>query len=165
MGPKYGKLVGEIFEKLNSVNSREVISAFDAEKTFTLRISDKTYELEKSDVIIETEKSGDMVSATDGAFAAILDTQLTPDLLREGFARELISKIQNLRKSSGFSVTDHINIEYAADADSARNIEEFAEEIARQTLCETLVSAPELTGVFEEITVNDALVRIKISKV
>ena len=97
----------------------------------------------------------------DGNVFVILDTEITEDLRDEGYAREFISKIQNLRKDSGFEVTDRINISFDADEELAGSLEKFAEVIKKETLAENLSKA-ELAS--EELELNDKKVKISLER-
>ena len=98
----------------------------------------------------------------DGNIFVILDTEITEDLLDEGYAREFISKIQNLRKDSGFEVTDHIEIAYDADEDLSKAIEKFAEEIKAETLADKL-SKESVEA--DPIELNDKTISVKVTRI
>ncbi len=112
VGPKYGKLLGGIKAHLSSVDGGKIVNAVKS-GVYAFDVNGNTVELTEDDILIElTQKEGYAVQA-DGDLAVILDTELTDALVEEGFVREIISKIQTMRKEAGFEVTDHIALTVA----------------------------------------------------
>ena len=97
----------------------------------------------------------------DGNVFVILDTEITEDLRDEGYAREFTSKVQNMRKDSGFEVTDRINIYYEASDELNKSLEKFKEEITKETLADKF-ERKELAS--EEIELNDKTVKIELER-
>ncbi len=113
IGPKYGKLLGGIKQYLANCDAAKVVS--DVENgTHTADINGVSVEFAKEDLLITTTSKEGMFSESDKGITVTIDTNLTDELIREGVARELVSKIQTMRKEAGFEVTDHINIGYVA---------------------------------------------------
>ena len=110
LGPKYGKYLGKIKEFLASCNTTEVVGAVSDGKSFKFEVDGQEIEIGKEDLLISLVNKEGYSSATNGVITVILDTTLTKDLLDKGFISEFVSKVQNLRKDSGFNVTDHIKI-------------------------------------------------------
>ena len=110
LGPKYGKYLGKIKEFLASCNATEVVGAVSDGKSFKFEVDGQEIEIGKEDLLISLVNKEGYSSATNGVITVILDTTLTKDLLDKGFISEFVSKVQNLRKDSGFNVTDHIKI-------------------------------------------------------
>ncbi len=118
IGPKYGKLLGGIREYLANCDGNKVVS--DVENgVHSVVINGVNVEFAKEDLLIGTTSKAGMYSESDKGITVTIDTNLTDELIREGVARELVSKIQTMRKEAGFEVTDHINIGYVANGMSA----------------------------------------------
>ncbi len=112
LGPKYGKKLGAITAFLNGCNGQEVVAAVKDGGTYT--IADIDVVLTEEDLQIFTESAEGYVSAADNGITVALDATLTEQLIDEGVERELVSKIQNMRKEAGFEVTDRIEVYYTA---------------------------------------------------
>ncbi|EEI86669.1 isoleucine--tRNA ligase [Anaerococcus lactolyticus ATCC 51172] len=162
------RVVGRIFQ--SKVNDFAKYLANTDAKTFIdqvnegpvkVEIGGEEFEVSKDYLDIRiTAKEGFDVEI-DGNVFVILDTEITEDLKDEGYAREFISKIQNLRKDSGFEVTDRINISYDADADLAKSLDKFAEDIKKETLADKL----EQTNLdVNPIELNDKEIKISLER-
>ena len=163
MGPKYGKIVKAIFEEVNKMDGAEIMAKLNAGDTVSLVVegTDVTFGME--DVLVETIKKDGYVSETDNGCTIVLDTNLTPELLEEGFVRELISKIQTMRKDSGFEVQDNIKIGFVGSDNIKGIFERNNEEISAQTLAKEISE-----GVCEcakEWNINGEKVSICIKKI
>jgi len=140
IGPKFGKLAGQIAARIKAMSPNEV-KRFESEGRFTLEIDGRNVELIGEYVeVIREEKHGFAVE-TDGPITVALDTALTPELIDEGFARELVNKIQNMRKQSGFEVTDRIRIRLFADEPLAGAVDRYETYIREETLADSLERA------------------------
>ncbi len=130
LGKKYGKLLCAIGEHLKTLNGNAVVAGFEAGKTLTFEVDGAPVELEKDDVLAAPVKKPDYVVATERNVTVALDTNLTDALIAEGFAREVISKLQTMRKEAGFEVTDRILVTVqTADEKLAAVVAENAEAI------------------------------------
>ena len=137
LGPKFGKAVGEIVKKVQALSVDE-IKRFVIDERLTVDVDGRRIDLTAEDVaVVRHEKDGYGVESEAGITVA-LDISLSPDLIDEGFARELVNKIQNLRKSSGFEVTDRITIKLFADEPLAGAVNRFGKYICEETLAESL---------------------------
>ena len=124
LGPKYGKKLGVISAFLAKCDGKKAKAVVDAVRnggTYTLE-SDKDIVLGEEDLQIFTESKSGYVSACDKGYTVALDTFLTPELIREGYEREIVSKIQSLRKEAGFEVTDRIYVYYKAADGMAKSV-------------------------------------------
>ena len=108
LGPKYGKFIGEIRNALAEVDGNEAMDELNTNGILKLQLSTIEAELLKEDLLIETAQVEGFESASDNGITVVLDTNLTPELIEEGFVREIISKIQTMRKDSGYEVMDHV---------------------------------------------------------
>lgn len=147
LGPKYGKHLGAIKQYLSACdNAKEIVDRVRADKIYSFEADGTTIELAEEDLLINpVNKSGYSVESESG-MTVVIDTTLTPALIDEGIARELVSKLQTMRKEAGFEVVDHIEIGYEAEGESARVIEND-KSILSDVLCDKLVK-----GLFEGYT-------------
>ncbi len=107
---RYGRFLGRMRGELQKLNGADVVRAFENGETVTLVMDDTPIVLSKEDVLVEAIKKEGFTSQVDGKLTVVLDTQLTDELIEEGYAREFISKVQTMRKDAGFEVTDRIVI-------------------------------------------------------
>ncbi|WP_418883503.1 isoleucine--tRNA ligase, partial [Waltera sp.] len=114
VGPKYGKLLNGIRTALAEINGTEAMNELRSTGLLTLDINGNKVELSEEDLLIETAQTEGYVTEADGDISVVLDTNLTPELIEEGFVREIVSKVQTMRKEAGFEVMDKIHI-YAKD--------------------------------------------------
>ena len=162
MGPKYGKLMRPIFDEIAKMDGAEVMATLNSDKPLCLNVQGTDVEVFKDDVLIDTQQKDGFVSASDAGFTVVLDTNLTDELIEEGFVREIISKIQTMRKDSGFEVTDRISVVF----DGSEKIEKiFAAndaEIKSQTLADSIDAGDVKDG--KNWNVNGEKVDIAIQK-
>ena len=160
LGPKYGKLIGGIRNELSS-HSNEVAGAVENGGTYKFTLDGVDIELSAQDLLITTMGTDRYVSQSDKGITAVLDCDITDELKQEGYMRELVSKIQTMRKDNGFEVTDHIKVAVSGSAVIEKVCEKFADEIKTDTLCDAFVSAGDFT---KEWDVNGEKVTISVSK-
>ena len=110
LGPKFGKKIGEIRNALAAIDGNKAMDELNEKGSLTLSLSDGDVELAKEDLLIETAQVDGFVSMNDYGITVVLDINLTEELIEEGFIRELISKVQTMRKEAGFEVMDMITI-------------------------------------------------------
>ena len=108
VGPKYGKLLNGIRTALSEIDGTAAMKELRDNGVLVLDIDGNRVELAEEDLLIETAQSEGYVTETDGETSVVLDTNLTPELIQEGFVREIISKVQTMRKEAGFEVMDKI---------------------------------------------------------
>ena len=146
LGKKYGKLLKAIGEKLATLDGNAVVAGFEKGELLRFELDGTMIELEKDDVLTAPMKKPGYVVATDRGVTVALDTNLTEALIAEGFAREVISKLQTMRKEAGFEVVDRIHVTVkTADEKLAQIVEANADTIERGVLAldVTLGDAPE----------------------
>ena len=135
VGPKYGKYLGEIKTLLSELDGNGAMDELRSSGTLLLKAKDGTSLIfSEQDLLISTAQTEGFVSASDKGITVALDTRLTPELIEEGFVREIVSKIQTMRKDSGFEVTDHIRV----GADGNERILEVLARNSAEILSETL---------------------------
>ena len=145
LGPKYGKLLGAIGRKLAELDGNDVVDAFNRGEEVSFEIDGTEVKLSAADVLTEPMQKPGFTAAEDRGVTVVLDTNLTEDLIREGYAREVISKVQTMRKDAGLEVTDRIRLTCEGDGELAAAVEAWSEMIRRTTLATELTcgKAPE----------------------
>ena len=141
LGPKYGKLLGKIGQQLANMDGNDVVDAFRRGETVSFTIDGTEVVLGESDVLTEPMQKPGFTATEDKGVTVVLDTNLTEDLIREGYAREVISKLQTMRKETGFEVTDRIHVAYTGDDELAAAVDAFADMICKTTLALSLERA------------------------
>ena len=163
VGPKFGKKVGEIRNALAAANGSALKKELDQTGCVQLSLSDGEAVLAEEDLLVETKQSEGLYTLSDNGVTVALDTVITPALEKEGFAREMISKIQTMRKEAGFEVTDHIRVTIAADDKLQEQITPFLDEICRVVLAEELTFA-EPKGYVKQWDINKEEAVIGVEK-
>jgi len=137
LGPKLGKKIGLAKQKIQDLPDEELRS-FNRSGSMTLELDGDTYSLTSEEVeIVSVDREG-YAAESDYGYTVAISTELTDDLLAEGYARELVNKIQNMRKASGFDVTDRINVDLSSSEQVISSADEFAEYIKSETLADNL---------------------------
>lgn len=162
MGPKYGKLMRPIFDEIAKMDGAEVMATLNSDKPICLNVQGTDVEVFKDDVLIDTQQKDGFVSASDAGFTVVLDTNLTDELIEEGFVREIISKIQTMRKDSGFEVTDRISVVFDGSEKIAKIFAANDAEIKSQTLADSIDAGDAKDG--KNWNVNGEKVDIAIQK-
>ena len=138
LGPKYGKIMKAIAGAIAQFD-QDAIATFEKEGKYKIEVAEQTVDLSLEDVEIVSQDIPGWLVAAEGNITVALDVTLTEELKQEGLAREFINRIQNLRKDSGFEVTDKINIEIVKLSEIEGAINTFGDYIAEQTLAESIV--------------------------
>ena len=163
VGPKYGKLLGGIRQALTDINGTAAMNELRNNGVLKLDINGNDVELTEEDLLIETAQTEGYVSESDGETSVVLDTNLTPELIEEGFVREIISKIQTMRKEAGFEVMDKIVV-YAHGNDKIQDIMKAHEdEIKSEVLADEMVLG-ETDGYVKEWNINKEAVTMGVKK-
>ena len=163
VGPKYGKLLGGIRQALTDINGTAAMNELRTNGVLKLDINGNDVELTEEDLLIETAQTEGYVSESDGETSVVLDTNLTPELIEEGFVREIISKIQTMRKEAGFEVMDKIVV-YAHGNDKIQDIMKAHEdEIKSEVLADEMVLG-ETDGYVKEWNINKEAVTMGVKK-
>ena len=166
LGPKYGKNLGEIRTQLSELTGTASHSAMDELNKngfIKLNISIGEITLFKEDLLIESEQKAGFFTLTDGGVTVAIDTELTPELIEEGMVREVISKLQTMRKDSGFEVMDHIKVAVSGSEKVLGIIEKNKEQIAHDVLAEDISAADAENA--KEWDINGEKVAIAVEKV
>ena len=164
VGPKYGKQLGAIKKYLEELDGNAAMDTLQKDGALKFTAGDVEVSLTEEDLLIEMTQKEGYVTEADNSMTVVLDTNLTPELIEEGFVLELISKIQTMRKDAGFEVTDHIRVAFA-DNDKIEEIaQKHEKEISGKVLADALSVKNELS-VAKEWNVNGENVKISVERV
>ena len=136
VGPKFGKLVGGIRKALTEIDGSAAMKELNEEGTLTLDINGVSVVLSRDDLLIDMAQSEGFETQSDGKVTVVLDKKLTPELIEEGFVRELISKIQTMRKEAGFEVMDRIRLFVSGNERLEKIIRDNSGTIGRDVLAD-----------------------------
>ena len=138
-GKIFGSNIKLLTEYLNTISNEEIVK-IDNGETITIKLNDTDYTLDKEMLDIRVNSKEGYDTAVNNNLFIILNTTLTDDLINEGVARELISKVQNLRKSKDFNITDRIYIYYYSEDNLMDKLKDYIEFIKKETLCDSMIS-------------------------
>ena len=164
VGPKYGKQLGGIQKTLASLDGNAAMDDLNNNGKLVFEVNGVTVELTKDDLLIDMAQKEGYVSEEDNKMTVVLDTNLTEDLIEEGFVYEIISKIQTMRKDAGFEVMDHIKVSINGNEKLAAIVSGNVEAIAGKVLADEMLNDTELS-VSKEWNVNGENVVIAVEKV
>ena len=153
VGPKYGKQLGGIQKHLAALDGNAAMDELNADGALKFDVDGVAVELTKDDLLIDMAQKEGYVSQEDNRMTVVLDTNLTPELVEEGFVYEIISKIQTMRKESGFEVTDHIRVSINGNDKLSEIAQKNKEAISGKVLADELTSGMEY-GVSKEWNIN-----------
>ena len=142
LGPKYGKLLGAIGNALKEMDGNHVVDTFARGESLTFAVNGTEVTLAKDDVLTEATQKPGFAAQTEGDVTVVLDCNLTPELIREGYQREVVSKLQTMRKEADFEVSDRIHVTYQGGEELCAAIEAGRGFIMQSVLATRLDSAP-----------------------
>ena len=154
LGPKYGAKLGKIRKLFETANANEIVATVKSGSIYTTEFEGDTFEFALDDLLIESSSAAGYVSASDSGLTVVLDTNITEELLKEGVLRELISKIQTMRKEAGFDVVDRIKVYYTTDDENVKNAIE-SDALKSVVLADGVYSGT-ADGYTKELDVNGA---------
>ena len=164
VGPKYGKLLNKIKTVLSELDGNKAMAELKSTGELKLDIDGEEIVLLEEDLLIDMAQMEGYVSESDHTITVVLDTNLTPELIEEGFVRELVSKIQTMRKEAGFEVMDKIHV-YAKDNDKIVDImKNHGDEIKSEVLAEDIVTG-ETKGYEKEWNINSEKVTMAVERI
>ena len=164
LGPRYGKIMKQLAATIASMSQPDIIE-FEKNGTFTFEIDGQQATIEASDVEIISEDIPGWLVANEGNLTVALDITVTDELRREGIARELVNRIQNIRKTSGFDITDKIDVYIASNGETDLVVEEYRDYMSRQVLANTFEILGTLSGeAVTELDFDTFKVNIRIVK-
>jgi isoleucyl-tRNA synthetase len=160
LGPRYGKLLKDISAHL-LMHSNEIVQTHAAGISYEFDLQGESILLSPDDVLIETERKEGFVSDSDRELTVVLATTLTQELIDEGFVREIVSKVQTMRKEANFNVTDHIVIFHQGNSKIADIFDRFGKEICADTLADTTITGV-MGGYAKDWDINGEVVTIGV---
>lgn len=164
VGPKYGKQLGNIRKALSEIDGNAAMDTLNEKGALTFDFDGAEVVLTKEDLLIDAAQVEGYVSEGDNTVMVVLDTNLTPELLEEGFVREIISKIQTMRKEAGFEVMNHIRVFVNGNEKIAEIFAEHGEEIRSEVLADEIL--PGQTGGYaKEWNINGEKVMLGVEKI
>ena len=163
VGPKYGKLLGKIREALTNLDGSAAMDTLNNTGALTFDFDGQEVVLTKDDLLIDVAKKDGYVTEEDNYVTVVLDTNLTPELIEEGFVREVISKIQTMRKEAGFEVMDHISVYQANNDKIAELMKSNADEIKNEVMADH-IHLGEMKGFTKEWNINGETVMLGVEK-
>jgi isoleucyl-tRNA synthetase len=164
LGPKHGKDVNQVAEAIRSLPEKKVAS-LAAGRKIRVTVGDKVATVEPADVEIESRPREGLSVQTEGTLTVALDTTLTDELRDEGFAREMINKIQFMRKAADFDVVDRIRVTYEAGPRLKAALKRHASWVAKETLAESLAEGKGTGELEKEWDLNGEWARIAVERV
>ncbi len=164
LGPKYGKLLNQIRTILSEIDGNDAMDTLNTKGTLNFEIDGTAVELTKDDVLTEMTQKEGYASASDRGITVVLDTNLTEELVEEGYVREIISKIQTMRKEAGFEVMDHIKVSVDNNDKLMELIEKNKEFIQKEVLADE-ISSRNLSGFTKEWDINGENVVLSVEKI
>ena len=163
VGPKYGKLLGQIRQALAEIDGSAAMDTLNESGALTFDFGGQEVVLTRDDLLIDVSQKDGYVTEEDNYLTVVLDTNLTPELVEEGFVREIISKIQTMRKEAGFEVMDHIAV-YQDDNDRiAGLLKANADEIKAEVMADTIFLG-RMGGYAKEWSINGEKVMLGVEK-
>ncbi len=164
LGPKYGKILGDIRAKLTELEGNAAMDELNEKGYITLNAGGADIQLEKEDLLIEMKQMEGFVANSDKGVTVVLDTNLTPELIEEGFVRELISKIQTMRKEADFEVMDRINVYVSGNDKIADIMERNSSQIKTVVLADAIV-ADKTQGYSKPWDINGENVTLSVERI
>ncbi|MGN0169891.1 MAG: isoleucine--tRNA ligase [Lachnospiraceae bacterium] len=161
VGPKYGKLLGQIQKELKEINGNAAMTELRSEGVLTLCGGE--VKLAEEDLLITMTQMEGYVTEGDNEITVVMDCNLTEELLEEGFVRELVSKIQTMRKEAGFEVMDKIRVSYQAEGKVVQIMEKYGQDLLKEVLGEELVAGT-VSGYSKEWKINGEDVTLGVLK-
>ncbi|MDO5541527.1 MAG: isoleucine--tRNA ligase [Eubacteriales bacterium] len=163
VGPKYGKLLGGIRQALPTLDGQKAMAELKSTGAIHLDINGESVVLSEADLLIETAQSEGYVTEQDNDITVVLETKLTPELVEEGFVRELVSKVQTMRKEAGFEVTDRIVISAAGNGKIENILKNHGEQIKSEVLANDIILGS-TKGYEKEWNINGEKVTMAVEK-
>ena len=163
---RYGRFLGKMRGEMQKLDGAQVVAAFEKGDPVTLVIDGTEIILNKEDVLVEAVKKEGFTSQVDGALTVVLDTTLTPELIEEGYAREVISKLQAMRKDAGFDVTDRISVSCQGEEAVVAAVKAYQGMIENGVLAVETVFGPAPDGAFaQEWDINGKKAVLSVKRV
>ena len=163
LGRRFGKKINDVRQILAELDGQAAMAELNEKGTLTIQVDGQNEALEKDDLLIEAAQMEGYVSDTDRGITVVLDTNLTPELLEEGFVREIISKVQTMRKDAGFEVMDHIRVSMQ-DNDKVQQVISSNEAQIKSEVLADEVAYNGAKGFTKEWSINGEKVTLGVEK-
>ena len=163
LGRRFGKNINAVREILASLDGQAAMAELNEKGNLTITVDGKEEALEKDDLLIEAAQMEGYISDSDHGITVVLDTNLTPELLEEGFVREVISKVQTMRKDAGFEVMDHIRVSMQ-DNDKVKEIVQKNEAQIKSEVMADEITYDKAAGFTKEWSINGEKVTLGVEK-
>ena len=163
LGRRFGKNINAVKEILAGLNGQQAMKELNETGTLTITVDGNEEKLTQGDLLIEAAQMEGYVSASDHGVTVVLDTNMTGELLEEGFVRELVSKIQTMRKEAGFEVMDHIAIGFVADEKVTGIFAKYGDAVKKEVLGEK-ITAGSTSGYTKAWNINGEEVTLSVEK-
>ena len=164
VGPKYGKLLGGIRQYLTDVDGNAAMAELNSKGAITFEVNGSPVSLEREDLLIDVQQKEGWYSVAEGDITVALCTTLTEDLIEEGFVRELISKVQTMRKESDFNVMDRISVSVVGSDKIKTILDKDSSEFCSAVLCDALTFESGLDGISKDWNINGEAVTITVKR-
>ena len=164
LGPKYGKILNDIRKTLSELDGNKAMDELNTDGVLKLNVAGQDIELTKEDLLIEMTQMEGFVANSDKGITVVMDTNLTPELINEGFVREIISKIQTMRKDADFEVMDKIAVTVSGNDKIAKLMEDNSEQIQKVCLADSILQG-EAKGFVKEWDINGEKVSFGVEKI
>ena len=164
LGPKYGKLLSSIRIALAQLDGTKAMDQLKETGILKLELEGQTLELTEDDVLIDTAQKEGLMAQTDRGYTVVLDTSLSPELIEEGFVREVISKLQTMRREADFEVQDYIEVYYANNEKLGKIIEKNREQIMKEVLATSIKEHSQEAGSKKDWKVNGQDITLVVNR-
>ncbi len=164
LGRRFGKDIGQVKQILENVDSKAAMRELDETGSLTIELNGEKVSIAKEDLLIETAKAEGYVTMSDHGVTVALDTTLTPELIEEGFVREIISKIQTMRKEAQFEVMDYITIGIDGNDKLVKILQDNKDEVTKAAMAKD-ISFGSLSGYTKDWKINGEAVNLSVEKI
>ncbi|MFW6097390.1 MAG: class I tRNA ligase family protein [Chloroflexota bacterium] len=167
LGPRFGADFPKVRQALMSLDPSQAVAQLQAQGELALEVNGEAITLDEDDVLVQTESRGGLAVASDKGVTVAVDTALTPQLVQEGYARDLVRSLNNMRKEAGLEIDDRIHVVYSPpqDADVAAALQNFGNFVQQETLALSLEAQESPSGDYsEQVTVGDEALEMAIRK-
>jgi isoleucyl-tRNA synthetase len=162
LGPKYGKILNDIRQALTTLDGNKAMDELNSTGVLKLNVAGQDIELAKEDLLIEMTQMEGFVASSDKGITVVMDTNLTDELIEEGFVREIVSKLQTMRKDAGFEVMDRITVYVSGNDKIAALMDKNFSQIGSVCLADSIVTGTD--GFTKEWDINGENVTLGVKK-
>lgn len=165
LGPKFGPLFPKVRQALAGLDAAQAARKLQAGESLTLHVAGETVELGDDDVLIQTESRGGLAVASDKGVTVAVDIALTPQLVQEGYARDVVRTVNNMRKDAGLEISDRIVLAYRAAGEVAEAFQNFGDYIQQETLADRLEAGDLQPALHQQVvSIGDQDVSLSLRK-